>query len=596
VDTLSISSAANLSSAILTNFESMELNANNTTVNAASISGQTLDILSTGGEAVLSLGNIQSTLNLENLSFLDANVSIATNFETSKHNDLVSNSNVVVSGSSVNDVITGHAGNDNLTGGAGADTITGGAGEDTIILTETSSAADVVVINAVVGTSEDSGRKTISGNANDTGDDTITGFAVGTDTVKISASSVASFLHGTDTTIGTAGAANDGTAGSFASTVGLVELNQTTNNDWDDAGDIALTFSSVTGTFNEANFEAALQYDLTLTNAGVTATTGVKDDTVTGGTGADTITGGAGADTITGDAGADVFLIAAAADHATGETIVGGADADTIRFTSTTASETLALLAGVTDADNAITVEISDAAGANTGTTALNVNADALVDTLVVTLIGNDGDNVLVGNATADTINGGAGADTITGGAGADVIQADAGDDTINGGAGADKIRFSDTNGTDAVTFVRNEDSYDFSQVTANGTIAEAAITNDAGTALGVTTLGANTTIYVFDTDATELGTATAAAIADFTDMSVVATFLNTADGVTTGNNSGKVNYFLINDGDVDTAAYIYKHTDNGDGTTSVQDAELALIAISTHDAGAIDVNDVIIA
>jgi Ca2+-binding RTX toxin-like protein len=214
----------------------------------------------------------------------------------------------------------------------------------------------------------------------------------------------------------------------------------------------------------------------------------------------------------------------------------------------------------------------------------------------VVTLIGNDGDNVLVGNATADTINGGAGADTITGGAGADVIQADAGDDTINGGAGADKIRFSDTNGTDAVTFVRNEDSYDFSQVTANGTIAEAAITNDAGTALGVTTLGANTTIYVFDTDATELGTATAAAIADFTDMSVVATFLNTADGVTTGNNSGKVNYFLINDGDVDTAAYIYKHTDNGDGTTSVQDAELALIAISTHDAGAIDVNDVIIA
>ena len=211
----------------------------------------------------------------------------------------------MVSGSSVNDVITGHAGNDNLTGGAGADTITGGAGEDTIILTETSSAADVVVINAVVGTSEDSGRKTISGNANDTGDDTITGFAVGTDTVKISASSVASFLHGTDTTIGTAGAANDGTAGSFASTVGLVELNQTTNNDWDDAGDIALTFSSVTGTFNEANFEAALQYDLTLTNAGVTATTGVKDDTVTGGTGADTINGGAGADTITGAACGD---------------------------------------------------------------------------------------------------------------------------------------------------------------------------------------------------------------------------------------------------------------------------------------------------
>ena len=435
VDTLNISSVVDLSSATLTNFEFIDLKANNTILPANSISGQTISISSTGGAAVLSFDKIHLTLNLSNLSFLDPNVSIIVNFETNKDSDLPGNAPLVFTGTSANEFITGHRGNDNLTGGEGSDYISGGAGADIINLIETTSASDTVVINAVVGTSGDSGRNPVSGNGNDTGDDTITGFAISTDVLKIVANDVSGFAHGSDTTIGTAGGVDDGTAASFLATVGLIELNQSVDNSWNDAGDIAITFSAVTGTFNETNFEAALQYDLTLTNAGGSVTTGDKNDTITGGGGADTITGGAGADAIDGGAGADVFLIAAAADHAVGETIVGGANADTIRFTSATANETLTLLAGVTDADNEITVEISDAAGVNTGTTALNVNADALADTLAVTLIGNDGDNVLVGNAIADTITGGGGADTINGGAGADTISlgtADAATDLVD--------------------------------------------------------------------------------------------------------------------------------------------------------------------
>ena len=477
-DTLNISSVVDLSSATLTDFELIDLKSNNTILPANSISGETIGISSTGGAAELSFDKISSTLNLANLSFLDSNVSVMTNFETNKHGDLTSSSSVNLIGSSANDEITGHDGNDNLTGGEGSDNIVGGAGADNINLTETTSASDIVIINAVVGTSADSGRNPVSGNGNDTGDDTITAFAIGTDVVKIVASDVAGFAHGSDTTVGTAGGVDDGTAASFLATVGLVELNQSTDNVWNDVGDVAITFSAVTGTFNETNFEAALQYDLTLTDAGVSATTGDKNDTITGGSGADTITGGAGADVIDGGAGADVFLIASAADHAAGETIVGGADVDTIRFTSTTAAETLILLAGVSDADNAITVEISDAAGDNTGTTALNVNADALADTLAVTLIGNDGDNVLVGNASDDIITGGSGADTITGGAGADAIDGGAGADTISLGAADAATDLVNIVGINAVA--DGDTIYEFAT-----TSDEIALTNTAGVANG---------------------------------------------------------------------------------------------------------------
>jgi len=94
----------------------------------------------------------------------------------------------------------------------------------------------------------------------------------------------------------------------------------------------------------------------------------------------------------------------------------------------------------------------------------------------------------------------------------------------------------------------------------------------------------ANTTIYVIDTDATELGTNIAAAITDFTSMTVVATFLNSADGFVSSDTADKVDYFVINDAS-GTATYVYKFVDDGDGTTTIEAGELTLISSITTDA-----------
>ena len=189
-----------------------------------------------------------------------------------------------------NDVLIGGTGNDTLVGGAGSDSINGGTGND------------VVVENAVAGTSSDSARVIVAGNGNDAGQDTVVNFDVATDTLRVVASGVSNFVHGTDTAVGTAGGTDNGTASSFLTNVGLVDLNH--NGNFGDAGDIAVTFTSPIGTFNEANFEARLQYVLTGTSGADTITTGAGDDTITGGAGADTMTGGGGADTFviaTGD-------------------------------------------------------------------------------------------------------------------------------------------------------------------------------------------------------------------------------------------------------------------------------------------------------
>ena len=149
----------------------------------------------------------------------------------------------------------------------------------------------------------------------------------------------------------------------------------------------------------------------------------------------------------------------------------------------------------------------------------------------------------------------------------------------------------------DTDAFEENSDSIDFTGVAKDGTLAELAITNDNGTALGATTLdNTNSTVYVIDTDATELGSDVAAAISDFTDMSVVATFLNSDDGFITSDVSGKNDYFIINDGNVATASYIYHLVDNNNGTTTVESSELTLIGTITTTAGVIDVDDVTIA
>jgi len=204
----------------------------------------------------------------------------------------------VIDGGAGNDTLNGGADDDTITGGEGADTIDGDAGSDSIILTESSSAVDTVVVSAVVGTSSDSISVAVAGNNNNVGEDTITGFAFGSDVIKVVATVVVDYVHGTDTEIGTADAdvAATGINDDYAVTVGLIDLDGDAV--YTGVDDVVLNFTSPNAALTEARFEAALQYDLTLTTGGITVTTGGLADTIASGTGADSITTGAGADVV----------------------------------------------------------------------------------------------------------------------------------------------------------------------------------------------------------------------------------------------------------------------------------------------------------
>jgi hypothetical protein len=169
---------------------------------------------------------------------------------------------------------------------------------DTLNLAETVSAADTVRISAVVATSAESNSVTVTGNDNNKGEDTVSSFALGTDVIQIVTTAGVSFVHGTDTQIGlaNAGVAATGIAGDYAISAGLIDL----DNDgfYNGVDDVVVNFSGPSATLTEALFEAALQYNITLSNVAGVVTTGGLADTITGGTAGDSITAGEGLDRI----------------------------------------------------------------------------------------------------------------------------------------------------------------------------------------------------------------------------------------------------------------------------------------------------------
>jgi len=344
---------------------------------------------------------------------------------------------------------------------------------------------------------------------------------------------------------------------------------------------------------------------------------GAGNDTITGGTGNDVLTGGDGADTIVASSGNDTIVLTessqavdivritngGSSDAATQATTAGGDDtgADTITgFDAGASADQLALvtLTGITNFNHEDDVVFGTGTASITSTSIIadfatsalifdgNGDGDAADDgvDLVINMNSLVIDGVAVTSSTRATALTNIKADIvydITGTTGADTIKGGAGDDTISGGNGADVYLIADTNGKDTFTFVAADDKLDFSTTTLNGTYAEIAITNDAGTILGATTLsGTNTTLYVINTDATELGSNIATAVSDFTSTTAIATWLNLDDGIVASDTSGMVNYIMINDASDTDAAYLIKHVDNGNGTTTMEAAELSIIGV----------------
>jgi Ca2+-binding RTX toxin-like protein len=299
------------------------------------------------------------------------------------------NDTITISGPNA-DTLNGGDGNDTLLGGLGQDTVNGGAGDDRITLLVT--AGNVDTIDA------------------------------GADTDTLVLSGVVPGDH-----------------------VVVVDLSSST--------DQVVSIGGVADALTQINVEnltaSGLGSSVTVTGSdGDNSIIGASgNDSINGGAGNDTLTGGVGADTLQGGAGDDLVLLASAAQFAAGEIINGGVDTDTLRFTSTVAG-TLTLSANVIDVEQ---VEIANAAGLSTGLAAINVNAAAVASN-GMTLVGNNGANVLTGTGQADTLIGNAGNDTLIGGDGNDQLNGGVGTDTLRGGLGNDTYLVNRGDGRDTIS------------------------------------------------------------------------------------------------------------------------------------------------
>lgn len=387
-----------------------------------------------------------------------------------------------ISGSNFADTLTGNAGANVLNGLTGNDTLSGGAGSDNL---NGGLGLDTLLINAVVGTSSDSGRVVVTNTStslnNDKGQDTLTSFNLAEDIINVVATNVNSFVHGTDTAIGLAGTDVAGTKTSFTTSTGLIELNQTTNDNWGDAGDIALTFVSPSATLTEAAFEARLQYNLTGTSGNDALTGGSLNDVFYGGLGADTLNGGLGDDTyvvsttsgvVTELAGQGTDLIQSTVSYSLVDTDGTGANGGNVENLKlggiANINGTGNALDNVIYVNNGAYINLIDGGSGNdtlsyqyantTGTTGVTLNLSVVNASSQATasgisgadlvknienLIGSNYADKLTGNSLANMLNGGSGNDTIDGSSGDDLLIGGAGMDSLIGGLGNDTFDFN---------------------------------------------------------------------------------------------------------------------------------------------------------
>jgi len=152
------------------------------------------------------------------------------------------------------------------------------------------------------------------------------------------------------------------------------------------------------------------------------------DDNLNGGSGKDVLYGGAGNDTLQGGVGNDTLHGGTGAD-----VLDGGGGIDTADYSSATSG---------------VTVDLSNAAAQNTGSSGVdtflnieNVTGSAYNDTI----IGDSGNNSISGGDGADYIDGGAGDDLIQFGNGGDIVHGGDGNDTIDDVNGSQLGNYADT-------------------------------------------------------------------------------------------------------------------------------------------------------
>jgi Ca2+-binding RTX toxin-like protein len=194
-------------------------------------------------------------------------------------------------------------------------------------------------------------------------------------------------------------------------------------------------------------------------------------DSLQGGAGNDYFEAGASVDRLNGLEGSDIYAILLAADHGGAEIAdTGITGIDEVRFAataSTPTTNTLTLYAADAGIERIVIGTGFAQSAIATATTALNINASALLNG--VSISGNAGNNSLTGTGFSDTLIGNAGNDTINGGAGNDYLYGGLGNDSLTGGSGADAFVFDSApnarNNLDTVSdFVSGTDKIQFSK------------------------------------------------------------------------------------------------------------------------------------
>jgi Ca2+-binding RTX toxin-like protein len=125
-----------------------------------------------------------------------------------------------------------------------------------------------------------------------------------------------------------------------------------------------------------------------------------------------------GIDVLDGKEGSDIYLVGLASDHLSAEINDSGVNGiDEVRFAATNAS-TLTLYSADIGIEKVVIGTGTAATAITKGTAALNVNASAVNNGLLIT--GNAGANKLIGTSYSDVLIAGNGNDTLTGGDGVD--------------------------------------------------------------------------------------------------------------------------------------------------------------------------------
>ncbi len=385
-----------------------------------------------GGGGVRDDGS-DTVRNVERLQFADRIAFIGT----------PGDNNIV--GTAADDSLYGAAGNDTLNGVNGIDTLIGGNGNDTYVLDTTT---DIITETASGGSSDtvqSSVTYTLGNNVENltlTGSNPIngTGNAVNNILLGNSANNTLNGLGGNDTLNGLGGV--DILVGGLGNDTYVVDTNTVTITENSGGGtdtvqtSIALTLATNVENLTLVGSDAISGTGNTLNNI---LTGNSNDNTLSGLGGNDILIGGDGVDDLLGGAGNDTYVIDA--NDTITELAAEGTDTVQTTFTYTLAAnfEKLTL----------------------TGMDAINGTGNSVINTIV----GNDGDNILDGLAGGDSLDGGKGNDTLIGGAGAD---------SLTGGLGADKFTYALTgHSTSAardniVDFISGTDIIDLQQIDAN--------------------------------------------------------------------------------------------------------------------------------